>query len=202
MKLVLSRVPARTILRTTQRVLFAAGVSLLGYCAWVLADAWVFQKTETAHLEQLVAERHEPTPVVIPVVPAPKETGLIGRIDIARLNLSVIIIEGTSAKTLRRAVGHISGTALPGESGNVGLSGHRDTFFRPLEHVRHHDLITLTTPRGKFRYRVVSRTVVDPSDTAILDASDRESLTLVTCYPFTFIGSAPERFIVRAERSI
>lgn len=202
MKVVVSRAHARTILRTARRVLLTGGVSLLLYCAWVLGDGWVFQKTENAHLQQLVREGYEQKAAAVPGAPAVLEAGLIGRIDIARLNLSVMIIEGTSTKTLRRAVGHISGTALPGEAGNVGLSGHRDTFFRRLEDVRQHDVITVTTPRGKFRYRVVSRAVVDPSDTGVLDPGEGESLTLVTCYPFTYIGPAPERYIIRAERLI
>ena len=119
-----------------------------------------------------------------------------------RLGLSVIVLEGTSAATLRRAAGHITGTAVPGEPGNVGISGHRDTFFYPLRDVRTADVVTVTTRAGAFRYRVVSVTVVQPDDTGVLDADQKQVLTLVTCYPFTFIGSAPERFIVRAERFI
>ncbi len=111
-----------------------------------------------------------------------------------------MVMEGISGKTLRRAVGHIAGTALPGESGNVGIAGHRDTFFRPLRNIRADDIITLTTLGGEYRYRVISTKVVSPDNVAVLDSDSHEILTLVTCYPFYFIGSAPERFIVRAER--
>ena len=128
--------------------------------------------------------------------------GLIGRLEIIRLALSVIVIEGTGATTLRRAAGHIAGTALPGEPGNVGISGHRDTFFRPLRNIREDDIITITTLLGEYRYRVVSTTIVGPSDVGVLEPGEGEFLTLVTCYPFYFVGSAPDRFIVRAERVI
>ena len=124
----------------------------------------------------------------------------MGRIEISRLGVSAMVIEGTTKSTLRRAVGHIAGTALPGRPGNVGLSGHRDTFFRPLRNIRQDDIITLTTAIAEYRYRVVSTKVVGPRDVAVLDADGAEILTLVTCYPFYFVGSAPDRFIVRAER--
>ena len=112
------------------------------------------------------------------------------------------MMEGTSAATLRRAAGHIAGTALPGQPGNAGISAHRDTFFLPLRNIQKQDIITFTTPLGDFRYRVVSTQVVTPDDIAVLNPSRNEVLTLVTCYPFYFVGSAPDRFIVRAERVI
>jgi sortase A len=127
---------------------------------------------------------------------------LIGRIEIPRLGLSVIVVEGVDRRILRRSVGHIPGTALPGQPGNVGISGHRDTFFRPLRNIRRDDIITLTTLLGDYRYRVLSTKIVSPSDVEVLDAGENEILTLVTCYPFYFVGPAPDRFIVRAERII
>jgi sortase A len=120
--------------------------------------------------------------------------------DIPRLGISTIVMEGTTAKTLRRAIGHIEGTALPGQPGNVGISGHRDTFFRPLRHIRENDIITLTTLLGEYRYRVVFTKLVGPYDVTVLNPGGDEILTLVTCYPFYFVGPAPYRFIVRAER--
>jgi sortase A len=128
--------------------------------------------------------------------------GLIGRMEIPRLGLSVVVIEGTSETTLRRAAGHIAGTALPGQPGNVGISGHRDTFFRPLRNIRRDDIITLTTLLGEYRYRVISTRIVPPTNVAVLDPDGTELLTLVTCYPFYFVGPAPSRFIVRAERVV
>ena len=126
--------------------------------------------------------------------------GLVGRIDIARLGVSVMVMEGFDGKTLRRGAGHIPGTALPGQAGNVGISAHRDTFFRPLRNVRAGDVISVTTLDGEYQYRVVSTKVVSPRDVSVLDSTGGEVLTLVTCYPFYYVGAAPERFIVRAVR--
>jgi sortase A len=111
-----------------------------------------------------------------------------------------MVLEGDSAHTLTRGVGHIPGTALPGESGNVGLAGHRDTFFRALRNIRDGDEVVVTTLQGCYRYRAVSSEIVSPNETRVLYASAIPSVTLVTCYPFYFVGSAPTRFIVHANR--
>ena len=126
--------------------------------------------------------------------------GLVGRLEIPRLGLVLVVAEGTSPVTLRRAAGHIKGTATPGHPGNVGIAGHRDTLFRPLRDIRQDDLITLTTLQGGYSYRVVSTKIVSPSDVAVLTSDEKQILTLVTCHPFYFVGPAPDRFIVRAER--
>ena len=118
------------------------------------------------------------------------------------LGVSVVVLEGDSAAVLRHAAGHITGTALPGKTGNVGISAHRDTFFRPLRNVRQNEIITLTTLAGEYRYRVVSTKIVKPDNVGVLAQGVGEVLTLVTCYPFYFVGPAPSRFIVRAERVI
>jgi sortase A len=181
---------------------------MLAYCAFVLVDTWVFQKEQHRQFEKLLQDRQQANSRAIqPSYPTPAQDlppglteRLIGRIEVPRFGISVYVIEGTSSSTLRRAVGHISGTALPGNPGNVGISGHRDTFFRPLRNIRRNDIITLTTLLGEYRYRVVSTRIVNPYDVGVLDQSEDEILTLVTCYPFYFVGSAPNRFIVRAER--
>ena len=180
-----------------QGVLFAAGLLLLGYCGYVLLDAWIFQAQESTALARFTPEQPA-AEAISPVVIGPD--GLIGRMEIARLGVSVVVIEGTSGKTLRRAVGHIAGTALPGQPGNVGIAGHRDTFFRPLRNIQPEDIIALATAQGEYRYRVVSAKVVSPDDVAVLNSDGNEILTLVTCYPFYYVGSAPKRFIVRAAR--
>ena len=123
---------------------------------------------------------------------------LIGRLRIPRLNLAVMVREGAGESTLRRAVGHIPGTGLPGQPGNVGLAGHRDTFFRPLQNIRKNDAIDLETGHGTVRYVVTGTQIVSPRDVTVLKASGGKTLTLVTCYPFYYVGSAPKRFIVRA----
>ena len=112
----------------------------------------------------------------------------------------MVVVEGVGKTNLRRAVGHIPGTALPGEPGNVGLAGHRDTFFRPLKDLKIKDEIQLSTLKGIFKYQVVSLRVVEPSDVAVLAPSGEDELTLVTCYPFYFVGPAPKRWIVRARQ--
>jgi sortase A len=132
--------------------------------------------------------------------PAASTDGLIGRLEIPRLRLSAVVIEGIGRTTLRRGVGHIPGTALPGEAGNVGLSAHRDTFFRPLKDLKIKDEIQFSTLKGDFRYEVVSLRVVAPSDVGVLAQSHENVLTLVTCHPFFYIGAAPKRFIVRARQ--
>ena len=124
---------------------------------------------------------------------------VVGRVEIPRVGVSAVVREGDDVKTLRRAVGHIPGTALPGENGNAALAGHRDTFFRGLRDIRKGDQITLTTPAGNARYLVKSTRVVEPSEVSVLAPTDGSTLTLVTCYPFNYIGAAPKRFIVRAE---
>jgi sortase A len=131
----------------------------------------------------------------------PDTGGLIGRLEVTRLGVSVVVIEGDGASILRRAAGHIPGTSMPGGPGNVGISAHRDTFFRPLRNIRQNDVILLSTLTGEFRYKVISTQVVDPSDVAVLAPDGNEILTLVTCFPFYFVGSAPKRFVVRAERA-
>lgn len=202
MRLIVTRKSLSWILRWTQRALFAGAASLLAYCGFVLLDAWIFQKAGIHQLERLKSDSQTApeSPASFNNLPATVLGGFVGRIEIPRLGVSAIVIEGISAKTLRRAVGHIPGTDLPGHPGNVGISGHRDTFFRPLRNIQQNDIITLTTLDGEYRYRVVSIGVVDPYDVAVLDPDRNQILTLVTCFPFYFVGAAPDRFIVRAER--
>ena len=180
-------------MRWLQRLLFSVAAVLLGFCGYVWAEGWVFQHREEARFERLVHAGASPAAL-------PEVDGLIGRIEVPRLEVSVVVIEGTGWAVLRHAAGHIPGTALPGELGNVGISAHRDTFFRPLRNIRTNDEVTVTTLRGEYRYRVVSTTIVDPDDVGVLKPGRGETLTLVTCYPFYFVGAAPQRFIVRAER--
>lgn len=128
--------------------------------------------------------------------PAPPPLAVL---RIPRLRLEVPVLEGTDEWTLDRAVGHIDGTARPGEVGNVGIAGHRDGFFRVLKDISAGDAMELALSGETRRYRVQQISVVRPDDVSVLDPDQRQVLTLVTCYPFYFVGSAPERFIVRAE---
>jgi sortase A len=200
MKVTISQDSLRSMLWWMQRVLFVWALSALVYCGFVLTDGWMFQKREGHRLDQLLRARQNASAASPAVLATAAAKGLIGRIVIQRLGISVIVAEGVDLPTLRRAAGHIPGTALPGQGGNVGISAHRDTFFRPLRNVRSDDLITVTTPAGEYRYRVVSTKIVSPYEVGVLEAGVNETLTLVTCYPFYFIGTAPNRFVVRAER--
>jgi sortase A len=129
----------------------------------------------------------------------PSVTTMVGRIEIPAVGLATRVLEGSDASTLRLAVGHIPGTAFPGPSGNVGLAGHRDTFFRSLRRIKVGDEIRLTTSAGTFKYRVISLRVVLPDAIEVLKDTELPTLTLVTCYPFDFAGTAPQRLIVHAE---
>lgn len=123
----------------------------------------------------------------------------MGRLEIPRLAISAKILEGTSDATLDKAVGHLTNTPIPGEPGNIALAAHRDTFFRPLRNIKVNDEITITDQDITYRYRVDSTAIVLPTDLTVLDSRGHDSLTLITCYPFYFIGSAPKRFIVHAR---
>jgi sortase A len=120
---------------------------------------------------------------------------------IRRLGLEVPVLEGTSDLTLDRGAGHIEDTAMPGSEGNAGIAGHRDGFFRALKDVIAGDTIELETLQGKQTYRIERTWIVTPEDVSVLDPTPRQSITLVTCHPFYFVGSAPDRFIVRAVRA-
>jgi sortase A len=135
-----------------------------------------------------------------PALPPAEEGSLMGRIEIPRVGVSALVLEGISGETLRRGVGHVPNTALPRQvPGNVGLAGHRDSVFRSLKDIRKNDLINVETMEGTYRYSVDWMQIVNPDDVAVLSVSNRPELTLVTCYPFYFVGTAPERFVVRAH---
>lgn len=195
MRVAAPRKSIRRILEWSQSALLAIAAGMLGYCGFVVADTWIFER-QAIHVFDRV--HLQPASLAGPGVGA--MSGLVGRMEIPRLGISVAISEGTDAFTLRRAAGHILGTALPGRSGNVGIAGHRDTLFRPLRNIRQNDVILLTTLQGEYRYRVVSTKVASPNDIAVLTPDENEILTLVTCYPFYLVGPAPDRFIVRAQR--
>jgi len=117
---------------------------------------------------------------------------------IPRLGLEVPVLEGTDEWTLDRAVGHIEGTELPGTAGNVGIAGHRDGFFRVLKDIAEGDRVEIALPREVRRFRVHRISIVGPDDVDVLSPARGPLLTLVTCYPFYFVGPAPRRFIVQA----
>jgi len=192
--------PARInpVLRWSRNVFLIIGLLALSYVGFALLDARLYQAEQARRFERALKETNlarAESPAI-----AVSEGSPLGRIEISAVGLTVMVLEGTDEGTLRRAVGHIRGTPLPGQQGNVALAGHRDTFFRGLRKIRVNDEITLTTLSGSYRYRVDSTKVVKPEETEVLEDYGDDILTLVTCYPFNFVGSAPSRFIVRAHR--
>jgi len=178
--------------RWVQRLLLLAGVAGLG--VWlghnVVATAW--EAWANRVFDREIQEQ--------PSSAKPLSDGtVIGRLTIPRLNLSAMVREGVRENTLSLALGHVPGTAMPGQTGNVAVAGHRDTIFRSLRGIRKYDLIRLETPSGSYLYQVSSSEIVDPTDVSVLQAGRNSELTLVTCYPFSYIGPAPERFIVKAR---
>jgi len=131
---------------------------------------------------------------------AEDQGAIVGRLEIPRLHVSVVVREGAGAKILAVSAGHIEGTALPGLSGNMGIAAHRDTFFGPLREIRPHDVITVRTVSGTYQYAVQGTEVVAPAEVGVLRQTNDAELTLVTCYPFHHKGPSPQRFIVHATR--
>ena len=123
----------------------------------------------------------------------------VALLRIPKIRLEVPVLEGTDELTMDRAVGLIVGTARPGEDGNIGISGHRDGFFRGLKDIREGDGIELVTATGTDTYTIDHIVIVKPADVSVLAPRPRPSITLVTCYPFYFVGSAPQRYIVQAS---
>ena len=177
----------------------ALGLLTLGYSAYVVVDARAYQAYEQSKFEAMV-EKGTGSPQLPPNLLV--EGDVIGEIQVPRLRLKAIVVQGDSHTILRRAVGHIPETALPGKPGNVALAGHRDTFFRPLRNIRLGDAITLKTPTGDFQYLVESTQIVPAANVEVLGATPLPTLTLITCFPFDYIGAAPNRFVVRARQFV
>lgn len=190
------------VMRAAERLLFAIGLAALGWFATGQIHAAREQAALSRELEaaRSAAASSPADAGVEPATPLtlPKRT-VIGRIEVPRLQLSALAREGVDVRTLRGSVGHVPGTAMPGDPGNAAFAAHRDTFFRPLAGIRKDDTVLVTTPDGVHRYRVFSTRIVSPSDVSVLRSGQRSQLTLVTCYPFDYVGSAPQRFIVQAE---
>ncbi len=204
---------ARRWTRWTRRLCFITAAVALGYVAFTVVEASLYQVSAKRSLEtRMVAEEERKAiPSEAEVVSEPavgkQENELrhlddaIGRLDIPRLGMSVAVLRGTDWHSLRLGAGHVEGTPLPGEGGNSGIAGHRDTFFRELKDIRKNDEIKFQTATGLYDYKVDWMAVVSPDDTAVLAPSTDSELTLVTCFPFEFLGSAPKRFVVRAHRN-
>ena len=185
-------------MRWTRNILLVSGILALSYVVFTLVSARIYQKNAVLALDKQI-QAEEQHKIVQPVL-AIKEGDVLGRIEIPRIGVSVAVLQGTTWRTLRLGVGHIKGTALPGEPGNIGIAGHRDTYFRALKDIHKDDEIQLETATGITTYEVDWIRITSPSDNGVLAPTTESSLTLVTCYPFYYIGAAPERFIVHAHR--
>ena len=185
-----------------ERLLWAVGAfCLLSVAAAAAYGAWS-QRVSLRELDREIAAAASALPerrtgtAIPPPTPAPGQ--VIGRIEIPRLELDAVVLEGVAERSLMGGVGHIPRTAFPGFPGNVGLAAHRDLHFRALRDIVLGDRIRMTTPSGTFEYRVSGTQIVEPDATWVLDAPPPVALTLVTCYPFRYVGRAPKRFIVQA----
>jgi len=176
-----------------ERVFWAAGALCLGYCLVVGVQVRGSQKIAAdIGRQQLAAGEvtHDDVSVA---------SGVIGRIEIPALALSAPITSDYDVNSLRIGVGHIPGTAVPGGLGTVGLAGHRDSFFRPLRRIAPKMEIRLVDKSGTYHYMVDSTEIVNPDRVEVLDIVARPELTLITCFPFDYVGAAPRRFIVHAH---
>jgi sortase A len=179
-------------------ILTIIGFLLLGYVGETILESHVRQAIGERRLEKAWAA---PAPQAVKATaPKPSPGDLLGRLEIPRLGLSALIAEGDSEATLRTAIGHISQTPLPGQPGNVAMAAHRDTIFRALRQIEIGDRVTVHSWEGETEYEVTTKHVVGPEDVSVLAPSEHPTLTLITCYPFSYIGPAPKRFVVQARQ--
>lgn len=181
--------------RILSYLLIAAGFLLLFLGARDLLD-W--------HLGQWQARRQftveaAPPPAAKPSSLPRTGSAVVARLLIPRLDTDLYVVQGDSPEALRRGPGHLTGTAMPGARGNCVIAGHRDTHFRVLQDIHRGDEIVLATQAGRYLYRVVATEVISPRNLAPLHPTRDAELNLITCYPFSYIGSAPKRFVVKAR---
>ena len=195
------------MLRGLALTLLTAGLCLLGVSGLELVARERHQALELGKLEPLLQARRAVEGGVVSASASrarmrASQNAAWGRLELRRVGLSVVVDEGVDGPTLDRAVGHVPGSSFPGEPGNVVLAGHRAGLFRPLRSVRTGDRLRLTTLDGSFDYDVDEILIVPPERSDVLAAGAHEQLTLVTCYPFRYVGPAPLRFVVKAKRRL
>lgn len=198
----LRRIPRKSLLRGAEVCLWAVAIGALGFCSIAYGSAAIYQARQKAILASLRANASAHAELGSATRTSrskPANELLLGLIEIPRLDTAAIVEEGVSVGTLWKAVGHLPGTALPGQAGNAVLAGHRDTYFSGLGDLKVGDLVSFKSPTATYSYRVESARVVEPDDDSVLNASKEATLTLITCYPFHYIGSAPQRYVVTAR---
>lgn len=191
-----------SVLQWIERGLLAAGVGLGAWCAAVLVEARFHQSAPLAPplvVTQTVILPSEGESSSARPSPASSAGVLLGRLEAPTVKMSTAVLEGSDDATLSRGAGHIEDTPFPGQPGNIGIAGHRDTVFRPLRNIHVGEPLELTTADRLYRYRISKTIIVGPDDLYVLDPTREPTLTLVTCYPFEFVGHAPKRFIVQAQ---
>jgi sortase A len=172
-------------------VFWGVAVVCLGWAGWAWGDARWYQAAHGDRLATVEAVGAAARPVIAAGTP-------LARLSVPRLDLAVVVAEGTGERVLRRAVGRLATSALPGENGNLVLAGHRDTFLRPLREIEIGDQVLVERSQGVDVYTVVWTRIVGPEQVEVTQDTGHQALTLVTCYPFGYIGQAPQRFVVRA----
>lgn len=187
-----------------ERGLLVVGAVLAMWAVMVVSEAHFFKRLPVpgaaSGLARLPGEGGEASGMVGTTGHSKVSPGeWLGRLEAPSVGLSATVLEGSDDGTLSRGAGHIEATALPGEGGNIGIAAHRDTIFRPVRNLKVGDDLMLTTRDRVFEYQITATTIVNPEDVYVLDPTERPTLTLVTCYPFNFVGHAPKRFIVKAE---
>lgn len=197
-------IPATAPLIVVRYFFLALAIACLGLYGYAYLERFLYQTYESREFDRTpdrsAAAFFASTDKIALIRRAGSPTALIGRLSVPRLHLSAMVREGIGPNTLQLAIGHIPATALPGQAGNVGVAGHRDTFFRGLKDLRTKDEIQFSTLIGDFRYVVESLIIVEPDNVGVLAPSSEKVLTLVTCYPFSYIGTAPKRFVARARQ--
>ena len=182
-------------------LLLIAGLVAVDYYIWSIVQTNFFQLRSEQAFDRAARMRTEmPNPEGHRQPRRLKKGDIVGRLSIPRLHVRVMVREGDDEETLHLAAGHIPSTVLPGDNGNFAVAAHRDSFFRPLRNIKPYDRILVSTLDGDYEYQVTSTEIVSPKDVDVLKASVSHELTLVTCYPFFYIGSAPNRFIVHATQ--
>jgi sortase A len=190
-----------------ERALLALGVVCLGYVAYTSAEARHFQRKQAGAFAEAGGGFTEAPSGAKADAPATSasvvdvEAGsTIAMLEIPRLAISTPVVQGDDERMLDLAAGHLPDTPLPWEGGNSAIAAHRDGLFRPLRNIREGDEIVVRTAQGDFSYTVRETKIVEPTDLSVLEPTDQQTLTLITCYPFNYIGTAPKRFIVHAIR--